>query len=119
MINVTKPFLPPREEFDKYIDGIWQRNWLTNNGPLVNDLELKLKEYLQVPHMLLLNNGTIALQIAIKALKLRGEIITTPFSYVATTSSIVWEVCIPVFVDINPGSLNIDPTKIEDEIKST
>jgi dTDP-4-amino-4,6-dideoxygalactose transaminase len=118
MINVTKPFLPPREEFDKYIDGIWQRNWLTNNGPLVNDLELKLKDYLQVPHMLFLNNGTIALQIAIKALKLKGEIITTPVSYVATTSSIVWEGCTPVFVDIDSGSLNIDPAKIEAAITS-
>src|SRR5258706_2158950 len=116
MINVTKPFLPPREEFDKYIDGIWERNWLTNNGPLVNDLELKLKNYLQVPHLLFLNNGTIALQIAIKALGLRGEIITTPFSYVATTSSIVWEGCTPVFVDIDRHSLNINPEKIESAI---
>lgn len=118
MINVTKPFLPPREEFDKFIDGIWKRNWLTNNGPLVNDLELKIKDYLKVPHMLFLNNGTIALQIAIKALKLKGEIITTPFSFVATTSSIVWEGCKPVFVDIDPGSLNIDPNKIEEAITS-
>ncbi len=116
MINVTKPFLPPRDEFDHFIDGIWQRNWLTNNGPLVNELELKLKEYLKVPHMLYLNNGTIALQIAIKALGLKGEVITTPFSYVATTSSIVWEGCKPVFVDIDPGSLNLDPTKIESAI---
>lgn len=116
MINVTKPFLPPREEFDQFIDGIWNRNWLTNNGPLVNELELKLKEYLKVPHMLYLNNGTIALQIAIKALGLKGEVITTPFSYVATTSSIVWEGCKPVFVDIDPGSLNLDPTKIESAI---
>ena len=113
MINVTKPFLPPREEFDKYIDGIWQRNWLTNNGPLVNELELKLKDYLHVPHLLFLNNGTIAIQIAIKALGLKGEIITTPFSYVATTSSIVWEGCKPVFVDIDSASLNIDTAKIE------
>ena len=118
MINVTKPFLPPREEFDKYIDGIWQRNWLTNNGPLVNDLELKLKEYLNVAHLLFLNNGTIALQIAIKALGLKGEIITTPFTFVATTSSIVWEGCTPVFVDIESGSLNIDPSKIEAAITS-
>jgi dTDP-4-amino-4,6-dideoxygalactose transaminase len=115
---VTQPFLPPREEFNKYLDGIWQRNWLTNNGPLVNDLELKLKEYLKVPHLLFLNNGTIALQIAIKALELKGEIITTPFSYVATTSSIVWEGCTPVFVDIDHNSLNIDPTKIEAAVTS-
>jgi len=116
MINVTKPFLPPQNEYITYIDGIYQRKWLTNNGPLVNELELKLKEYLGVPHMLYLNNGTIALQIAIKALDLKGEIITTPFSYVATTSSIVWEGCNPVFVDIDPLTFNIDPTKIEDAI---
>jgi dTDP-4-amino-4,6-dideoxygalactose transaminase len=113
VIPVTKPFLPPKAEYDKYLEGIWQRNWLTNNGPLVNELELKLKEYLQVPHMLYLSNGTIALQIAIKALGLKGEIITTPFSYVATTSSIVWEGCTPVFVDIDPDTLNINPAKIE------
>jgi dTDP-4-amino-4,6-dideoxygalactose transaminase len=113
MIPVTKPFLPPREEYEKYIEAIWQRNWLTNNGPLVNELELRLKEYLQVPHLLYLNNGTIALQIAIRALGLSGEIITTPFSYVATTSSICWEHCKPIFVDIHPGSLTIDPKKVE------
>jgi dTDP-4-amino-4,6-dideoxygalactose transaminase len=113
MINVTKPFLPPIEEYQQAIEGIWKRNWLTNNGPLVNELELKLKDYLDVTHMLYLNNGTIAIQIAIKALDLKGEIITTPFSFVATTSSIVWEGCTPVFVDIHPESLNIDPAKIE------
>ncbi len=116
MINVTKPFLPPRHEFDRYMDGIWQRNWLTNNGPLVNELELKLKEYLALPHLLYVSNGTIAIQIAIKALGLRGEIITTPFSYVATTSSIVWEGCTPVFVDIDPQTFNINPSKIESAI---
>lgn len=113
MIPVTKPFLPPIDEYNKLIEGIWERQWLTNNGPLVNELELKLKEYLNVSHMLYLNNGTVALQIAIKALGLEGEIITTPFSYVATTSSIVWEGCKPVFADIDKHSLNIDPTKIE------
>jgi dTDP-4-amino-4,6-dideoxygalactose transaminase len=113
MINVTQPFLPPREEFDQYIDGIWKRNWLTNNGPLVNEFELRLKDYLKVPHLLYLNNGTIALQIAIKALSLKGEIITTPFTFVATTSSIVWEGCTPVFVDIDARTLNIDHAKIE------
>ncbi|MBF8964213.1 DegT/DnrJ/EryC1/StrS family aminotransferase [Pontibacter sp. FD36] len=116
MIPVTKPFLPPREEYKNLVDSIWERQWLTNNGPLVNELELKLKEYLNVPHLLYLSNGTIALQIAIKALELRGEIVTTPFSYVATTSSIVWEGCKPVFVDIDPNTLNLDPTKIEEAI---
>lgn len=113
MINVTKPFLPPKEEYQQLLEGIWERNWLTNNGPLVNDLELKLKEYLGLDHLLYLNNGTIALQIAIKALGLKGEIITTPFSYVATTSSIVWEGCTPVFTDIDAKTFNIDPAKIE------
>lgn len=113
MINVTKPFLPPFEEYTQLLKGVWDRDWLTNNGPLVNELELKLKDYLGVNHLLYLNNGTIALQIAIKALNLKGEIITTPFSYVATTSSIVWEGCTPVFVDIDPKTLNIDAAKIE------
>lgn len=116
MIPVTKPFLPPIEEYQRYIDGIWQRNWLTNNGPLVNELELKLKEYLDLPHLLYVTNGTIAIQMAIKALELKGEIITTPFSYVATTSSIIWEGCQPVFVDIDPDTLNIDPNLIESAI---
>lgn len=89
MILYTKPFLPPKEEFDAYLSGLWQRNWLTNNGPLVNELELRLKDYLGLPHLLFLSNGTVALQIAIKALELKGEVITTPFSYVVTTSAAV------------------------------
>ena len=113
MINVTKPFLPPINEYQDYISGIWERNWLTNNGPLVNELELRLKDYLQLDHLLYLSNGTIAIQLAIKALDLQGEIITTPFSYVATTSSIVWEGCTPVYVDIDAHTFNIDPFKIE------
>ncbi|WP_439488426.1 DegT/DnrJ/EryC1/StrS family aminotransferase [Algoriphagus sp.] len=118
MIPVTKPFLPPKEEYIELLEGIWERNWLTNNGPLVNELEIQLKKYLKVQHLLYLGNGTIALQIAIKALDLKGEIITTPFSYVATTSSIVWEGCKPVFVDIDQDSFNIDPSKIESAITS-
>ena len=116
MIPVTKPFLPPAEEYEKYIKGIWKRQWLTNNGPLVNELELELKEYLDTPHLLYTSNGTIALQIAIKALSLKDEIITTPFSYIATTSSIFWEGCTPVFVDVDPYTFNIDPAKIEQAI---
>jgi len=116
MIQVTKPFLPPREDYEKYVDGIWQRNWLTNNGPLVNELEIQLKYYLGIKHLLYLGNGTVALQIAIRALGLRGKVITTPFSYVATTSSIVWENCEPLFVDIDPNTLNIDPAKIEEAV---
>ncbi|PWD97755.1 DegT/DnrJ/EryC1/StrS family aminotransferase [Marinilabilia rubra] len=116
MIPVTKPFLPPKNEYNALIDQVWQRNWLTNNGPLVNELELKLKEILNLEHLLFTSNGTIALQMAIKALELTGEIITTPFSYVATTSSIVWESCTPVFADIDPQRLTIDPHKIEAHI---
>lgn len=115
-ITVTKPFMPPYAEYKSYLKGIWEREWLTNNGPLVNELEIKLKEELGLDHFLFLGNGTIALQIAIKALALNGEIITTPFSYVATTSSIVWENCLPVMVDICPRTLNIDPEKIEQAI---
>lgn len=116
MIPVTKPFLPPREEYESYLDGIWERNWLTNNGPLVNELELRLKEHLGLDHLLFVSNGTIALQLAIKALGLKGEIITTPFSYVATTTSIIWEGCRPVFVDILPDKFTINPDLIEEAI---
>lgn len=119
MIPVTKPFLPPIEEYESYVRDIWKRNWLTNNGPLVNELELKLKEYLNVKHLLFVTNGTIAIQMAIKALGLKGQIITTPFSYVATTSSLVWEGCEPVFVDIDPKTCNLDPNRIEEAITST
>jgi dTDP-4-amino-4,6-dideoxygalactose transaminase len=116
IINVTNPFLPPREEYDKLLDEIWQRNWLTNNGPFVKKLEEELKQYLRVKELLFLSNGTVAIQIAIKALEIKRQIITTPFSYVATTSSIVWEGCEPVFVDIDSTTFNIDPNKIEDAI---
>ncbi|TPG24548.1 DegT/DnrJ/EryC1/StrS family aminotransferase [Variovorax guangxiensis] len=112
-IPVTKPFLPDFAEYALQLKGIWQREWLTNNGPLVNELELSLKQQLGLEHLLFVTNGTVALQIAIVALGLDGDIITTPFSYVATTSSIVWEKCKPVMVDVCPGSFNIDPEKIE------
>lgn len=116
MITVTKPFLPEINEYKKLIDGIWKRVWLTNHGPLVNQLEKKLKERFSLNYLSYVTNGTIALQIAIKALDLKGEIITTPFSYVATTSSIVWEGCTPIFVDINKTDLNINPNLIENAI---
>ena len=116
MIPITKPFLPPQEEYEKYLSGIWKRNWLTNMGPLSSELEMKLKTHLKVRHLLFVTNGTIALQMAIKALDLKDEIITTPFSFIATTSSIVWEGCKPIFVDIDENNLNIDPNKIEGAI---
>lgn len=113
MITVTKPYLPAFEVYEDYLKGIWDRQWLTNNGPLVQELEEKLKNYLGVKHLIYVNNGTIALQIAIKALGVSGEIITTPFSYVATTNCILWEGCVPVFADIKNTDFNIDPEKIE------
>ncbi len=113
MIPVTKPFLPPVDDYKDYLDSIWSRNWLTNMGPLASKLEMELKDYLGLDHLLYVTNGTVALQLAIKALDLKGEIITTPFSFVATTSSIVWEGCVPKFVDIDSATLNIDSSKIE------
>jgi dTDP-4-amino-4,6-dideoxygalactose transaminase len=118
MIPVTKPFSPPIEEYQSLLKDVWDRNWYTNNGPLVNKLELELKNYLNQNHLLYVSNGTIALQLALKALGITKKVITTPFSYVATTSSIVWEGCTPIFVDIDPETLNIDPTKIEQYIDS-
>ena len=112
-INVTQSYLPPLEEYVKYLTGIWERVYLTNAGPLVLELEQRLKDELGVKHLFFVNNGTIALQIAIKALDLKGEVLTTPFSYVATTSSLVWEGCTPVFVDIDPHTLCIAPTLLE------
>lgn len=116
MITVTKPFLPPLSEFQDRVAEIFDRQWLTNHGPLVHDLEDKLKDFLEVDYLQFVTNGTLALQIAIKGLDLKGEVITTPFSYVATTSSLVWEGCKPVFGDIDPDSFNIDPVKIEEKI---
>jgi dTDP-4-amino-4,6-dideoxygalactose transaminase len=116
MINVTRSFLPPREEYDKYLDRIWDSHWLTNNGPLAKELEAKLKEYLGVEYLQFTSNGTIAIQIALKALGITKKVITTPFSYVATTSTVLWEGCTPVFVDIDPDTLCIDPNLVEDAI---
>jgi dTDP-4-amino-4,6-dideoxygalactose transaminase len=116
MIQVTKSFLPSQEDFNKYLNGIWERNHLTNHGPLVNELEKRLEDYLQCDNVIIVANGTIALQIAFKALELKGDVITTPFSYVATTSSLVWEGLNPIFVDIDERSFNIDPNQIEENL---
>lgn len=118
MINVTKPFLPVRESFDKYVDRIYQSNWLTNFGPLERELTEKLKQYLNVENLLLVNNGTLAMQVLYRALGLKGEVLTTPFSFVATTSTLVWEGLKPKFVDIDSTSLNIDPSLLESQITS-
>jgi len=118
MINVTKAFLPPIEEYNKQVQRAWDNQWLTNRGELVLELEEKLRNYLSVSNILVTNNGTVPLQIALKLLGKQGEIITTPFSYVATTAAIIWENCTPVFVDIHPDYLTIDETKIEAAITS-
>jgi dTDP-4-amino-4,6-dideoxygalactose transaminase len=115
MIPVTRSFLPPIEEYMAQVQRAYDKQWLTNRGELVLELEEKLTAYLELKEskILCMNNGTIPLQIAIKLLGNGGEIITTPFSYVATTAAIVWEGCTPVFVDIHPEYLTIDETKIE------
>ena len=113
MINVTKTYLP---DFDKYVATLkkaWDNAWITNNGPLVVELEHKLKEYLGVDNLLFCGNGTVVLQMAMKALDITKEVITTPFSYVATTNTILWEGSKPVFVDIEKNSCCIDANKIE------
>ena len=116
-IYVTKTFLPPKEEYLYYIDRIWESDQLTNQGPLLKKFEASIKDYLNVNDFQFVTNGTLALQVAIEALKLsEGEIITTPFSYVATTSSILWQNNTPVFVDIEADTLCIDAGKIEEAI---
>lgn len=118
MINVTRTFFPPIEDYQNQIVRIWNNQWLTNNGDLFKELSVKLKQYLGVHNILPMTNGTLPIQIALKIVGDNSEIITTPFSYVATTSSIVWENCTPIFVDIDPDHLTIDETKIEAAITS-
>lgn len=112
-IPVTRPFLPPSDLYKQYIQGTFDRNWLTNDGELVQELQMKLENRLEVPELLYVSNGTIALQLAIKALQLTGEVITTPFTFIATASSLAWEGCKPVFVDIEKENFNLDPDAIE------
>jgi len=113
MIPVTQPFLPELSEFVPYLEKIWDNRWLTNNGPFHQELEAKLAEYLGVEHVSLFNNATIALITALQAMRIHGEVITTPYSFVATSHSIMWNGLEPVFVDIDPTTFNIDPAKIE------
>ena len=112
-ITVTKTFLPPFHEYTAILKRAWDKGHITNNGELVQELELKLKQYLGVENLLFTCNGTVVLQMALKALDITKEVITTPFSYVATTNAILWEGCQPVFVDIDPNTLCIDANKIE------
>lgn len=113
MINVTKTYLPNKEKYKKYIDEIYENGWLTNNGPLVQRLEKRLAEYLGVKNIVLVSNGTVALEIAYRTLGLKGFVITTPFSFVATTSSLVTNQLLPIFADIDQNSFNLDPKNIE------
>ncbi|MCT7493194.1 DegT/DnrJ/EryC1/StrS family aminotransferase [Aliarcobacter cryaerophilus] len=113
MINVTKSYLPNIEKYKSYIDEIYKTAWLTNQGPLVQKLEKRLAEYLGVKNIILVSNGTIALDIAYRALDLKGEVITTPFSFVSTTSSLVTNRLTPIFVDIDEKSFNLNPKNIE------
>jgi dTDP-4-amino-4,6-dideoxygalactose transaminase len=112
-IYVTQPLLPPFEEFIPYLEKIWENKWLTNGGPFHQELEKKLADYLGVDHLALFANGTLALVTALQALRITGEVITTPFTFVATTHSLLWNGIKPVFVDIHPETFNLDPDKIE------
>lgn len=112
-IPVTQPFLPELSEFIPYLEKIWDNKWLTNNGPFHQQLEKELCEYLGVDYISLFNNATIALITALQALRISGEVITTPYSFIATSHSILWNGLKPVFVDIDPDTFNIDPKKIE------
>jgi len=116
VINVTKSDLPELEKYVDYLKGIWSTHWLTNEGELAQLLKERLEEYLRVKNLVLVANGTLALQLAIRVLQLKGEIITTPFTFSATTNVIVWEGLTPVFVDIDPDTFNIDPMQVEKEI---
>lgn len=116
MIPVNKPFMPPLEEYSSFISEIWDRAWLTNDGPLVRRLEAELADFLGISDIILVSNGTIAIQLVIRAMGLKGKILTTPFSYVATSSSIVWEGCTPQFCDIDARTLSIDPDSVRSQI---
>jgi dTDP-4-amino-4,6-dideoxygalactose transaminase len=107
MINVTKPYLPCKNKYKQYVDRIYESNWLTNNGPLVRELEQKLEKYLDVEHLILVSSGSTALQVAYQALGVKGEVITSPFTFIATASTMTWQNLKPVFTDINPTTFNL------------
>jgi len=113
MVNVTKPYLPNKEKYKEYIDEIYRNGWITNYGPLVQRLEKRLEKYLGVKNVVLVSNGTTALEVAYRTLDIKGFVITTPFSFVATTSSLVTNNILPIFADIDKKTLNIDVKNIE------
>ena len=112
MINVTKTYLPDKEKYKRYVDEIYANGWITNNGPMVKLLEKRLAEYLGVKNIVLVSNGTVALEIAYRTLGIKGDVITTPFSFVASTSSLVTNGLNPIFADIDSQTLNMDPRNI-------
>jgi len=116
MITVTKPTLPELDKYIGYLKTIWSNRWLTNDGQFTQLLEKKLNDYLRTKNVVLVSNGTLALQLALRALSLQGEVITTPFTFMATTNVIVWERLKPVFADIDPWTFNIDPADVERKI---
>ena len=118
-IYVTMPTLASLGDVNALLEGVWERGVMTHNGPLVQRFEKEVAEFLNLKNVVTVTNGTIAIQMAIKALGLKGEVITTPFTFIATISSIIWEGCTPVFVDIDPETLNIDPDKIEEKDNRT
>lgn len=116
MINVTKMELPDFTLYSNYLKKIWQTHWITNNGEYVQRLEKKLREYLKVKYLIVVANGTLALQLALKAIGVKGEVVTTPFTFPATTNVIMWEGAEPVFADIDPTTFTIDPVDVERKI---
>lgn len=118
MVNVTSPVLPPLEEFIPMLEDIWESKWLTNNGKYHKEFEDALARYLGVPHISIFSNGTLALITALQCFKITGEVITTPYSFVASSHALHWNGIAPVFADIDPVSLNLDPQKIEAAITS-
>lgn len=116
MTNVTKTELPPLDEYVAYLKRIWASNWITNDGQLLQRLEHRLQTYLRVKHLVAVANGTLALHCALKVLRCKGEVITTPFTFAATTNAVLWEHLTPVFVDIDPETFNIDPHEVERHI---
>jgi len=116
MINVTKVELPSLSSYKKYLDKIWEMAWVTNNGACVKKLKTELEEYLKIKNLVLVTNGTLAIQLPLKVLGLRGEVITTPFTFVATTNAVLWEGSTPIFADIDSKTFNINPEDVEKKI---